>query len=241
MAKLVAYCRVSSDGQQQNSSLELQMKKIRSYCDYANHTVVAIFQEVQSASGEKERTEFGKALDFVCGDEADGIICSHLDRFARSALEGLSTVDKLHAAGKQLVVLNLNLDTTTPIGRCVLSVLLAFAQLERETIAQRCNAGTRAVLEAGGYAFGRPPYGWKAVAKKLVIDPQEYQVRKQMFAWFQSGMTCSDIARELNRQNIPSKDGGCWFPDSVRKIIKRGDNHKFAHSEEQSDRSFRLN
>lgn len=236
MSKLVAYCRVSSNGQQENTSLEYQMSKIKAYCELTGHTLAAEFHEVQSASGAKTRHFLREALELVLTGTADGIICMSLDRLARSTIEGLRIIAELERAGRQFVVLDLDLDTNTPIGRCVLTVLLSFAQLERDTIAERCRAGRKAIAEAGGYYAGRPPYGWNAVDGKLVINELELTVRRLILRWHASGMGGTAIARELNRHAIPAKNGGLWLPDVVRKILRRGTNYKLNHVMQQIER-----
>lgn len=222
MARLVSYCRVSSEMQRDNTSLEVQQEKIEQYCAFSGHELVASFADAASASGKKIRPQFQAALWEVYSGEADGIICMKLDRFARSTIEGLEVAAELKRREKQLVILDLNLDTSTPIGECVFSVLLAFAELERETINERTRAGQRAVRDAGGYSAGCPPYGWDALGKSLVPNLDEQRVRSMIVDWSKDGrQTPSWIAKELNRLGIPAKRGGIWYPSSVQKILVR--------------------
>lgn len=232
MSLLVAYTRISSETQQENTSLENQYRRIQAYCELTGHRILCHFEETATGADINKRPVFKEALNVVFNGAADGIICMRLDRFARSTYDGLDVLRQLDNAGKQLVVLDLNLDTSTGIGRCMMTVLLAFAQLERDTIHERTQTGQKAVWEAGGYAFGRPPYGWDVdrVAKKLVINPTEQKVRALIFRWhYAEGMGPTAIARELNRHGIPAKSGGLWQMDVVRKMLSRGDNYINAH------------
>lgn len=220
MSTLIAYVRVSSENQKENTSLGDQRARIEAYCNAVGHELVAYCWDVETASGMRKRPGLAVALDAVYAGHADGIICLKLDRFARSTIEGLNITAELQSKAKDLVILDLNLDTTTPIGQCVLTILLAFAQLERNTINERCRRGQKAVKDAGGYFSGHPPFGWDAHEKKLVINPLEQQVRGLIFKWREEGLSFNRIAGRLNEHEIPAKRGGKWFADTVRDVIQ---------------------
>jgi site-specific DNA recombinase len=219
MALLVSYARVSSDSQRDNTSLEHQYKRIEAYCTSAGHEMIAHCWDTETATGKKQRPGFIQALMLVYAGQADGIICMKLDRFARNTLDGLQVVADLNRAQKQLVVLDLNLDTTTPMGKCVLSVLFSFAQLERDMINERTSAGRAAVIKSGGYAFGHPPYGWRAEGKRLVIDPFQQEIRALVFDLRAQGCTFKQIAEELNKRQVPAKRGGQWYKTTIRTML----------------------
>jgi len=134
---VIAYIRVSSIGQKDNTSLDGQEESIARHCGIAGHTLVSLFRESVSASGEFERKELKKALKALYAGAADGLIVYRLDRLARSTVEGLKIVQQLRKHGKQLVIMDLQLDTSTPIGEMMLTILLGFAQLERKIIGER--------------------------------------------------------------------------------------------------------
>lgn len=222
MAKLISYARISSETQRENTSLEQQSLRIAAYCLSQGHEIVEQLEDVESASGKKKRPSFEKALAMVYAGQADGIICMKLDRFARSTVEGLRIAAELKKRGKQLVILDLNLDTSTAIGECVFTVLLAFAQLERQTITERCTTGASAKKSQGGYAGGHPPYGWKTESKCLVKDPFQQKWRSCIFEWYESGVSIHEIARRLNEKHqVPAKRGGKWDRNSIRQLLRR--------------------
>ncbi len=145
MAKLVAYARVSTDPQRENTSLSWQRERIEAYCKFAGHELVSFVEEVESASGKTRRPLLDAALKKAQSAEADGFICAKLDRLAPNTKQGLDIATDLRQGGKQLVIVDLNLDTSTPIGQCIYTVLLSFAQLERDTIVERIMAGKEKV------------------------------------------------------------------------------------------------
>ena len=218
--RLIAYTRVSSEEQRSNSSLEHQYQRI---CQFAavNHEVVDHFTDVLTASGKRRRPGFEKALKMIYSGEADGIVCFKLDRFARNALEGLTTIHELSKRGKCFLIVDLQLDTSSPMGAFMLTVLLAFAQLEREIISERTQSGRRSRVEKGLYAHGHPPYGWIASGKRLVKCPLEQTVRSYIFRSAARGESSERIASTLNHWRIPSKRGGKWSGTVIRDILRR--------------------
>lgn len=223
--RLIAYVRVSSTGQKDNTSLDNQIEQIRAYADRCGHEIVAVHREMQSAAEVSTRRELKKVLADIHADKADGLIVWKLDRFARSTLEGLQTVVNLKHAKKHLVVLDLNLDTSTPIGECMLTMLLSFAQLERGIIRERMLAGKSVIRERNGYVHGQPPYGWVAGVKDgrrtLLPEPTEQYWREKIVQMRQEGYTYKKIAGKLNDIGIPAKLGGPWCWASIKQICTR--------------------
>lgn len=149
MSKRVGYGRVSSKGQEKNgNSLEDQREKlVEAGCD---EIVLETFTGTTT-----DRPKFNKVLDSL--EPGDTLIVCKLDRFARTAKEGLEVVEDLMARGVNVHILNMGLIEDTPMGRVILTVMLAFAQFERDTILERTQAG-KATKKANdpNYKEGRP-------------------------------------------------------------------------------------
>lgn len=169
------------------------------FCAFNGHDIAAIYHDIQTASGRVERSGFSKA--------------------------GLTNLLELQKQGKQLVILDLNLDTSTAIGQCMITVMFAIAELERNTINERCRSGKSKIREKDGYVHGRPPYGWKAVnvngKRDLVAIPEEQKWRKQIQEWRRCGLTYRMIADELNLLGVKPQIGAQWGQPSVRQICIR--------------------
>ena len=133
MSKRYGYGRVSTKGQEQNgNSLEDQEAKLQEAgCD-------EIVLETYTGTS-MERPKFTKLLNkLVAGDTL--VVCK-LDRFARTAREGLEVVEDLMARNIKVHILNMGLIEDTPMGRVILTVMLAFAQFERDSIVDRTSDG----------------------------------------------------------------------------------------------------
>ena len=220
---LIGYARVSSYGQLHNTSFDTQAGAITAVCTRCGYEMVELFREQETASGQRDRSVFHHVLSEISAGKADGLIVYSIDRFARSALQGLALAKWLHERDKQLVVVDVNLDTNSPFGKCMFSVLLAFAELEHSLILQRVTDGKQRVKERNGYPGGRPGYGWTPASldghKGLIPDPAEQLVCSKIRALHSSGLNYSQIATLLNAAKVPSQTNRQWKRWTVRNII----------------------
>ncbi len=217
--KLVGYIRVSSESQADNTSLSEQCRRITAYCAAFGHELVQIFQEVGSSKNAEHRPQFQAALEMV-KTQADGIVALKLDLIARNTRDVLALVeDTLQPHNKALVLLDLQVDTSTPTGRMILTVMAAVATLERDVINERTQGGRKAKAEQGGYAYGAPKLGQRAVAKTLVVDASETAVIALIQKHRRSDKSFSAIAAWLNAQKIPTKRGRAWHHATVKNVL----------------------
>ncbi|WP_024547122.1 recombinase family protein [Picosynechococcus sp. NKBG15041c] len=219
--KLVGYVRVSSESQADNTSLAEQKKRIEAYCQAFGHELVKIFEEVGSGKHAENRPQFQKALETV-RDSADGIIAAKLDRLARNTRDVLELVDDvLQPTNKALILLDLQVDTTTPQGYMILTVMSAVAKLERDIINERTQGGRKAKAAAGGFAYGSPAFGQKAMDGELVEDEKELEVVDIIRRHRKSGKSYQKIADYLNSQGISTKRGKQWNAMQVKRVCDR--------------------
>ena len=145
---IIGYARVSTEGQE----LTAQLEQLNSA------GVDKVFKE--KASGVKQdRPQLAAMLDHL--REGDTVIVCKLDRIARSTKHLLEIVETLEARKVSFKVLNINLDTSTPTGKLMLSMLASIAQFEREMMLERQREGIRLAKDAGRYQ------GRKATARAL--------------------------------------------------------------------------
>lgn len=218
--KLVGYIRVSTDAQRENTSLPEQLKQLRNYCRAFGHELVEVFQDVGSGADTEKRPQFHACLEAL--KNADGIIACKLDRLARNTRQVLTLVeDHLDPFSKALVVIDLNIDTSSPLGRMILTVIAAVAALERDLIRERTQSGRRAKSESGGYAYGAPRFGCAAENRELV----EVQVEKEAIRFIcdlrRQGHTYQEIAQALISDGVKTKRGGRWDKRQIKTIYDR--------------------
>ena len=219
--KLVGYVRVSTDGQEDNTSLASQQERIECYCKAFNHELVKVFVEVGSGKDMQNRPEFNKAMEMV-KNEADGIVSLKLDRIARNCRDVLVLVeDTLQPQNKALVLLDLNVDTSTPTGKMILTMMAAVAELERAQINERTQGGRKAKADKGGYAYGSPKFGQSSNDGELVENEDETKIIDIIRKHHKSGKKANQIAKYLNAQGIPTKRGKQWTQQGVINILNR--------------------
>ncbi|MFB5663723.1 recombinase family protein [Alteribacillus sp. HJP-4] len=143
---IYGYSRVSSKGQ----NLQVQIDNLKEFgCE-------KIFKEKISGRSMNQRKQFNKLLDTV--SDGDTIVVTKLDRFARSTKDALNTIDFLNNKGVFLVVLNMGgekVDTRTPIGKFMVTMLAGVAEFEADMIRERQLEGIEKAKERGVYK-GRP-------------------------------------------------------------------------------------
>ena len=220
--RLVSYARVSTAEQRDNTSLDDQQKRIESYAFAMGHEIVSSFKEAISGKRADNRPEFQKAIALLKSGEADGLIVAKLDRLGRNVRDILTLVDDvLKPSDKALILLDLAIDTSTPAGRMVLTMMAALAEMERSLIRERVERGRAVKHKAGGYAYGAPQFGQKAENKELVADESEQAAIEVIRRHRRSGKSPQATADFLNTGNYPTKRGGKWQHTTVRSIINR--------------------
>ena len=179
----IGYCRVSTKGQLDGNSIEEQTLSIRER--YPTAEIV-----VESYSGAKERPIFNALLDRLAF--GDTLIVTKLDRFCRTTKEGLQYIDLLLNRGVKIHILNMGLIESSPMGRLIVTNLLAFAEFERAMIIERTQAGKALAKQRDNFREGRKPiYTPEQIehALKLLEDNSYSQVVKM------TGISKSTIIR----------------------------------------------
>lgn len=221
--KLIGYVRVSSEGQADNTSLEEQELKIKSYCVALNHELVDIYQDVQSGGKSENRKGLQTAITALLDGKADGLIALKVDRVARNAADLLTLIDKtLQPNNKALVLITEGVDTATATGKLVVTMLAGVAEFEKSQINERTANGKKARAKTSDYANGgAPKFGCKADNKNLVADDNEQQIIDIIRRHHKSGKSPQKIADFLNKNNLPSKRGGTWSKTTVARVVDR--------------------
>jgi DNA invertase Pin-like site-specific DNA recombinase len=237
--RLVAYCRVSTNGQAlAGTSIPQQEEDTRAWCVEHGHELVGVHAEsggVSGAEGLEGRFAFIEALDAVKRGDADGIVVRDLDRLSRDVVVQESLLRDVWAAGghafstraaesEQLVD-----DPADPTRKLVRVVLGAIAEWEREKIRLRLQSARRAKAERGGYVGGdrlHRRYGYSlerddAGTLDYVPEPGEQAVIAEMHELRNAGATLARIADELTLASTPAPSGHRWHPATIKRVLDR--------------------
>lgn len=210
--RVVGYVRVSTDEQAASGlGLDAQVDTITRAVAARGWQLVGVCVDA-GVSGKvrpADRVGFGEALGMVRGGSADVVMVAKLDRLARSMI-GLAEV-LTEAATRRwgLVLLDVDLDLTTPNGALMANIQGAVAQWERDIISERTRAAMQAAKRRG-CRLGRP------VEVPDTTRAMVCQLRAK-------GWTMAKIADHLTGEGIPTARGGTWHPSTVARVLRSVD------------------
>lgn len=229
--RALGYIRVSTAEQAASGhSLQAQAERIHAWCVAKGLVLVdLVTDEGVSAGKPLERRRGGAVLlQRMAAGDADVVVVVSIDRIFRDAQDGLNTL--LGTAGKPGMALQSvtdPCDTTTAMGRFILTVWLARAQLEREQTCER-NLAIATSLRAQGRPNGYTPYGCVCIDGRLYRCPDTWHHREDIARMrLVEGLTFEAIAVELGRRGVASPAGmATWGRRSVARVVDTHDGLK---------------
>ena len=216
--RVIGYCRVSTQEQvTEGCSLEAQAARLELFAASKGLPLV-MFADRGLSAGSMKRQGLREALEAVqVGDILAVTSFSRLSRSTKDLLEIASSLDK---RGIELASLSEALDTSTPAGRLMFTLLGALAEFERGQLSERTQAALAYKRSVGQAYSGHAPYGYAAEGGKLVPVPAEQLGLSIIKADMQKGdslrLTCARLARRM----VPCR-GKQWHPSTIRAIRKR--------------------
>lgn len=179
--RAAVYARVSTSNHGQD--VTMQTRELREYCQRRGWTISAEYVDVGISGTKEKRLELDKLLADAHRRRFDAVIVWKFDRFARSVSHLLRALETFQVLGIEFVSLTEGVDTSTPAGKMVFTVLGAVAELERSLICERVKAGLRNA-RAKGKRLGRPKvvldaarilerraqgHGWQKISRELGV------------------------------------------------------------------------
>jgi DNA invertase Pin-like site-specific DNA recombinase len=181
--RAVLYSRVSTLHHGQDP--EVQSREIREYCQRRGWPLVGEYVDAGVSGAKERRPQLDRLIADAHKRKFEVIVVWKFDRFARSVSHLLRALENFRALGIEFVSLSEQVDTSTPTGKMIFTVLGAVAELERSLIAERVRAGLRNA-RAKGKRLGRPTkqvnptqivalraqgLSWRGVGAKLGVSP----------------------------------------------------------------------
>lgn len=227
--KCVIYIRVSSERQVQGYSLEGQKRFLKDWAEFEGMEVQEVYIEPgKSGKSVSGREIFQKMLaDIASGEqEIDYVLVFKLSRFGRNAKDILNSLTYIQRYGVNLICKEDGLDSSTSMGRMMITILGAVAEMERENILAQSMLGREEKAKQGGWNGGFAPYGYELENGQLKVKEEEAKTVVLIFQKFvEEGMGYSTITGYLNRQGIPKfptkNSHGRTFADWNVHQIKR--------------------
>jgi DNA invertase Pin-like site-specific DNA recombinase len=170
--RVALYGRVSTSNHGQD--VGMQMRELREYCERRGWIVAGEYVDAGISGAKDSRPELNRLMADAHKRRFDAVVCWKFDRFARSVSHLLRALETFNSLGIAFVSLSEQIDTTTPTGRMIFTVLGAVAELERSLIAERVRAGLRNA-RAKGKRLGRP---------RVAVDTARIrELRSQGLSW----------------------------------------------------------
>ena len=206
--RVAAYCRVSTDSEEQLNSYEAQKsyytQKIEDSQDWEMAGIYA--DEGISGTSMKKRTEFKKMITACKRGHIDLIITKSLSRFARNTVDCLETVRLLKANGIGVYFEKENINTLTESSEFLITLFSGFAQAESESLSKNVTWGKQKSAEAGKVDFQyKKMLGYrKGTAGQPEIVPEEAEIIRRIYRRYLAGCSLGQIKLELEQDNIPT-------------------------------------
>jgi DNA invertase Pin-like site-specific DNA recombinase len=205
MKRVAIYSRVSTNDQ----SVDMQVSDLRQYCEQRGFKIYKEYSD-QGISGTKDHRP---GLDQLMSDSRkrkfDAVLCWRFDRFARSTKHLITALEEFRHLGIDFISYQENIDTSSPLGKAIFTIVAAIAELERNIIVERIRGGIRRAKEKGKL-LGRP--------KKLNLDVGELLLLKE------EGLSFRRIARKVNAS-----------PATVYKILSKSGPQSLENSRFRSE------
>lgn len=218
---IAAYCRVSTDKEDQLNSLETQKKFFAEYTQRTGDNLVRLYaDEGISGTKIKNRKEFLKMMSDAEKGIFDMVVVKDISRFARNTVDLLQNIRKLKALGIETQFLTANM-TSMGNSEFVLTIFGALAQEESANTSKRVKFGKRVNAEKG--KVPNIVYGYdKTIGEyfNMAINPKEAETVREIFRWYaEEGYGAAKIANMLNDRKSKTKRGCNWSAVAVCRIL----------------------
>lgn len=200
MKKVAIYVRVSTARQDlEGYSIPLQKERLIAYCKAKGWAVAGVFVDPGHSGSSLDRPGITQLVDGVKAGKFEAVLVYKLDRLSRSQKDTLFLIeDVFMASGVDFVSMQESFDTSTIYGRAMVGILSVFAQMERETIAERTLMGRAGRAEEGlWHGGGTEPIGYSYVDGLLVVDPDEAAQVRRVYDLFAAGYSVTEITRRM--------------------------------------------
>ncbi|MDP1675310.1 MAG: recombinase family protein [Bacteroidota bacterium] len=225
------YCRVSTheQGKGDFSSLNSQEDLLRKYCQQKGWAVYNVYTDTKTGT-TLERDELNNLIRDAEQGRFNIVAITKLDRISRSIKDFLDLDARLRSLDVDIVVATQHIDTTTPAGKMQRTIMLAFAEFERDMIADRTREKLYSQAQKGFWGGGMVLLGYDVVDKKLIVNEEEAKLVRRVFQYYLEEPSSNKVALRLNKEGYKTKKrkskenkvsgGGSFNHQNVQYILK---------------------
>lgn len=220
--RVAAYCRVSTQKDNQKQSFEAQQAYFaKKYKNSDNEELVEVYADAASGTSSLYRPGFQKMIADCQAGLIDRIVTKSISRFGRNIKECLGTLRELKRIGVTVHFEKEGIDTANVSDEIMITIMEGLAQEEAASISRNVRWSLKRKMANGTLGIARVPYGYRKVEGALVIEERQAEVVRRIFALYLSGSGAKKIASQLNSESIPSPTGTKWNNVTILKILRQ--------------------
>lgn len=222
--RVAAYCRVSTETEEQNSSYEVQVAHYTEFIKKnAEWEFAGIFADDGiSGTNTKKREEFNRMIDECMEGNIDLVITKSISRLARNTLDCLKYIRQLKDKNISVFFEKENINTMDAKGEVLLTIMASLAQQESQSLSQNVKLGLQYRYQQGKVQVNHNRFmGYtKDEEGNLIIVPEEAEIIKRIYREYLEGKSLAGIGRDLEKDDILTAAGKPrWRPETIKKIL----------------------
>jgi len=223
--RVAAYCRVSTDDEEQLTSYEAQVNHYSSHIQQNPEWEFAgiYADEAISGTNTKKRTDFNRLIEDCMAGKVDYIITKSVSRFARNTLDTLNYTRRLKEKNIPVFFEKENIISTDSKGELMLTIMASIAQEESRSTSQNVKMGIAFRFQKGEMQINHNRFmGYtKDENKQLIIVPEEAEIIKRIYREYLEGASLLEIGRGLELDGIlTAANKPRWRPETIKKILQ---------------------
>lgn len=233
MVKVAIYSRKSLfTGKGESIDNQIEMCKEYYLRMYGNDVEFIVYEDEGFSGGNTNRPKFQELLHAAKNKSFNALICYRLDRISRNVADFSTTLELLQDNNIEFISIKEQFDTSTPMGRAMVYISSVFAQLERETIAERVRDNMIQLSKTGRWLGGQEPFGFTSdkityldenfkerSLMKLTPLKEELSIIKLVYDKYLEFNSITQVANYLQDNSFKGKNNGEWTTTTVQRVL----------------------
>lgn len=220
-------------GESIENQVELCKQYIFANFSGSNEGEITIYEDEGFSGKNLQRPQFQKMMGDLKVSRPDCLVCYRLDRISRNVSDFATLIEQLNHRGVAFICIREKFDTSTPMGKAMMYIASVFAQLERETIAERIRDNMLMLAKLGRWLGGTTPTGYTSEqVQEIIIDgkiktscqlrehPKEIMVVQTIFRTFLERQSLNGVRKYLHEMGITSRSGKDYSLLGLREILQ---------------------
>ena len=220
--EIVGYCRVSTENQKNEGTIEIQEKALKDYAIENHYNLIKVFCDNGLSGGLENRPSLCDLFDYLeSNPQVTGILIYKLDRLARDLYIQEHLIKKIEQSGRKLIsIKEPHLESTDPMRKAFRQFMGIVSELEKSFITMRLSGGRINKARKGKYAGGGISLGYESKNKELIVDAIGAETIKKVFYLKRyKKMSMNKISTYLNDNGYKTYHNKKWYAGTVKYIL----------------------